>query len=73
MLSVVTVILCVSQWPGVPQVGPDDRGLREPFEEDDGGICSTWKGRTFNSQWCTSFFVSVVFPKALSSVNADSY
>lgn len=42
---VVTLMLCVPQWPGVPQAGPDDRGLWEPFEEDDGGICPAWKGK----------------------------
>lgn len=43
--SVVTLMLRVSQRPGVPQAGPDDRGLWEPLEEDDGGICPAWKGR----------------------------
>lgn len=39
------VLLCVLQWSGVPQIGPDDRGLWEPSQKDDGGVCSPWKGR----------------------------
>lgn len=32
------MVTCVLQRPGVPAAGPDDRGLREPSEEDDGGV-----------------------------------
>lgn len=61
--------VCVLQWSGVPQIGPDDRGLREPSQKDDGGVCSPRKGRKVFSDASAFSFLSA----SLSSENADWY
>lgn len=36
----------LSQRQGIPQARPDDCGLRESSEKDDGGIHSSWEGES---------------------------